>query len=555
MSKSRSGKSNFSAALEQSAQPVYWLDDRLRLRYANSAMLHWLDWNDQPWPETAMTFGSGSTDTTRDFPADLAPPPLPPDASGPETIPAEVARLGSASSASNKLLRPFAGIVCRHYSPAQPPKTAVAWFLPLADRQRPERNGWLAWLECYGSEQAKDAADSDGVQVLQQTAATLTNAPQRPVLTMDQATCAWRDPLAPAEIQAWMLQVRHQEQNAWPSAHLSGPSAIAKRLRRQVEIAAAVQTPLLISGPRGAGKEALMRQIFARRKLKFQLQQPALVTLHCRLADPELVQETWRHLLRAAGNEPPHLLLLDIEQLSGAAAHELWGLLTIPTVKVIPVATANLGGPNPSHTNTSALPTAAASLAAHPTSQSGLGSQLPIDLWQTLNCQRIELPSLVERLQDLPHIVQSGLEALHRSESAIANGFSPAAMQYLVDYDWPGHIEQLEQVIEECLKNCTQPLIDVPQLPKTIVYAVQSKRQGRNGPLEIDLDKYLESIERLLLERALQQAKYNRAAAARNLNISRARLLRRCEQLDVHFPFEPVEFVLDETEESNDSAD
>lgn len=494
MSKSRSGKSSLSSALELSPQPVYWLDDRLRLRFINNAMSQWLDWGDQPLPDLPMTFGSVSVEIQRSFPADLAPPP---QATG---------------------TTPISGIVCRHLANDQPPRRARAWFNPISDPQRNERRGWLVWLESplISTELEVDGENS----ILGSTEPWSKPSSNKP----------WNDPLVPTTLQQQMLNTRLAERQALPVAIAAGTSSIARRLRRQMELASQVQMPLLVVGPQGSGRESIAKSIFLRRKQRFQLQQPLLVPLHCRIADPELVQETWRHVLRSAGNEPPHLLLIDVDQLSPESAQELLGLLSIPTIKVIPMATA--------------------ASVSHDSSW----SRLPVDLQMLVHCQAIELVRLAERLNDLPAIAQAFLESATRSENSLAHAFSPSALQYLLDYEWPNNAEQLQQTVEECLQHCPQPLIEPTHLPKSLVYAVQAKRQGRTAHTEIDLDKYLESIERQLLERALQQAKYNRAAAARLLNISRARFLRRCEQLEIVFPAEPIEFVPEDVEENDDHA-
>ncbi len=504
MSKSRSGKSLLSTALELSPQPIYWLDDRLRLQFINSAMNQWLDWGDRQLPDTPMTFGSAAVDIAREFPADLAPPP---QANG---------------------ISPLLGTVCRHLSSSEPPQCAQAWFIPFSNPQRNERRGWLVWLDTspLPDDLIADESIAGELNAIDLGAAEKSGS-QPPAIMAPSGTQPqpWSDPLSPVAIQKQMLRLRFLERHVLPVPIAAGPSAIARRLRRQIELAGQVQMPLLIVGPPGSGRELIAKSIFARRKQRFQLQQPLLVPLHCRIADPELVQETWRQVLRTAGTEPPHLLLIEVDQISSEAAQELLGLFSIPTIKVIPIATAAS------------------------TDKDSTWSQLPLDLQMTINCQTIELCRLAERPNDLPAIAQAYLESMVRSEKTTANAFAPTAVQYLLDYDWPNNAEQLQQVVEECIQNCPQPLIDSAHLPKSLLYAVQAKRQGRAAHTEIDLDKYLESIERQLLERALQQSKFNRAAAARLLNISRARFLRRCEQLEIAFPAEPIEFVPEEIEE------
>jgi transcriptional regulator with PAS, ATPase and Fis domain len=79
-------------------------------------------------------------------------------------------------------------------------------------------------------------------------------------------------------------------------------------------------------------------------------------------------------------------------------------------------------------------------------------------------------------------------------------------------------------------------------LPEIVRFGIQARRIGRPPQLAINLDHYLEEIERLMLERALLQANQNKAQAARLLGLTRQRFLRRCEHLQLALPEEPIDF-------------
>jgi DNA-binding NtrC family response regulator len=98
-------------------------------------------------------------------------------------------------------------------------------------------------------------------------------------------------------------------------------------------------------------------------------------------------------------------------------------------------------------------------------------------------------------------------------------------MLRLVDYDWPGNVRQLRQVIESACALSRAEVLDVDdlQLPRPTVTAASEN--------DLDLRRNLERLERQLIERALLGAQGNRAQAARLLGIRRAPLYARMKHL------------------------
>ena len=88
-------------------------------------------------------------------------------------------------------------------------------------------------------------------------------------------------------------------------------------------------------------------------------------------------------------------------------------------------------------------------------------------------------------------------------------------------------------MVESAFHACDEPMITPQHLPKRIEHAQNAMKVPKQEVESIQLDDFLGEIEKELIERALKQTKSNKAKASELLGISRARLLRRMEQLKI----------------------
>jgi DNA-binding NtrC family response regulator len=153
------------------------------------------------------------------------------------------------------------------------------------------------------------------------------------------------------------------------------------------------------------------------------------------------------------------------------------------------------------------------------------------ELAAALSTLTIRLPALTARLQDLPLLVQSIVEQGNLQNVRQLEGVTPAVLDRLLNHPWHGNLRELVDVLSLARARCDTMRLDVQHLPEVIGLTADAERFARIPTETIQLDNYLARIERELIERALRTAKGNRAAAARLLGISRARLLRRLESL------------------------
>ncbi len=126
------------------------------------------------------------------------------------------------------------------------------------------------------------------------------------------------------------------------------------------------------------------------------------------------------------------------------------------------------------------------------------------DLYYRINVVNIRLPSLRERLGDIPLLAAHFLREFLKETGREIVGFTDAAMAAMQRYQWPGNVRELENAIERAVVLCRRPQIDVEDLPET-VQSFTSHAPANGHRLE-DLDKpmplelAMEGPERRILE-------------------------------------------------------
>ena len=136
------------------------------------------------------------------------------------------------------------------------------------------------------------------------------------------------------------------------------------------------------------------------------------------------------------------------------------------------------------------------------------------DLLYRINSIVIKVPPLRERREDIPLIAIHYLKKISHVNNKEIRNISPAAMQVLQDFPWPGNVRRLINALEYSAVTCKTDTIDVPDLPD---YLVHEKKES--------LDE--NNVERERLRSTLALYRGNKTLAARHLNISRTTLWKK----------------------------
>ena len=157
------------------------------------------------------------------------------------------------------------------------------------------------------------------------------------------------------------------------------------------------------------------------------------------------------------------------------------------------------------------------------------------DLFYRVNVIELAMPPLRECREDIPLIAQSVLDRLPAQAGGPAPRLTPAALDELSRYDFPGNIRELENILERAVALSSGERIDVEDL--RLAPTQVEGEAPRSGAGEA-LPEYLDSLERKAILEALDKTDFNRTAAAKLLGITFRQLRYRMQRLGIREPDE-----------------
>ena len=150
------------------------------------------------------------------------------------------------------------------------------------------------------------------------------------------------------------------------------------------------------------------------------------------------------------------------------------------------------------------------------------------DLYYRVNVVTTYLPSLAERIGDIPLLVNHFLKQFSESHSRIKSGLTEQALDCMQSYPWPGNVRELENAIERAVLLSKGAFIDIEDLPPTIIQHCQSSKSRCYG--NKTLKQALADPERAIIRTALEANNWSRQDTARSLDINRTTLYKKMKQ-------------------------
>ena len=154
------------------------------------------------------------------------------------------------------------------------------------------------------------------------------------------------------------------------------------------------------------------------------------------------------------------------------------------------------------------------------------------DLFYRISVCQLHLPPLRERRGDIPILLEHFLTRYRQERGTRITGLTPAAMQVVETYPWPGNIREFQNMVEWVTITCKGEQVDADDLPgylrsaqPVMSSADQSNQAGRPSLLSYGLS--VEEVEKAMLQEALAKAKGNVSEAARLLKVTRNTLRYR----------------------------
>lgn len=152
------------------------------------------------------------------------------------------------------------------------------------------------------------------------------------------------------------------------------------------------------------------------------------------------------------------------------------------------------------------------------------------DLYFRLNVIPIWIPSLKDRREDVPLLLNTALDKYRTMLGKQISGYSEDARKLLVSYNWPGNVRELENAVEYAVNMEDTSMISAESLPKKV----------RNGGILFDstesLEKQRNAFEKNIIENCLREEGYtvnDKRRVARMLGIGEATLYRKIKALGI----------------------
>jgi len=147
------------------------------------------------------------------------------------------------------------------------------------------------------------------------------------------------------------------------------------------------------------------------------------------------------------------------------------------------------------------------------------------DLFYRMNVFPVHLPPLRERTEDIVPLTDFFLQRFNRKLNRQVEGFSPEVRELFLRYEWPGNIRELENLVERMVLMASGPTIEISDIPPEIqsVGSLLSVTppEKRDKPFKDFLKDHMETLERQMVMKSLEECGGNVTKAARQLGLSR----------------------------------
>lgn len=291
------------------------------------------------------------------------------------------------------------------------------------------------------------------------------------------------------------------------------------------DIAASGST-ILIEGPSGSGKE-----LFARAIHGVSGQRGKFVAVNCAALPDTLLESEMFGYRKGAFSEAKKDKPGRFARAAGGTLFldEIGDISTALQVKLLRVLQEKeyepLGG-------TSTIKTDARIIASTNRTLSELVARGSFreDLFYRLNVIKIELPPLSGRREDIPLLVQNFIQKFNALKGKEIRGISDHALDLLMQYDFPGNIRELENVIEYAFVMCRGDMIKTKHLSRDLQNGAIRRTAGETrsfAPLQ------LEQAERDAIVAALESHWGHRGKTAQYLKIDKSTLWRKMKKYGI----------------------
>jgi two-component system response regulator AtoC len=295
-------------------------------------------------------------------------------------------------------------------------------------------------------------------------------------------------------------------------------SPAMQRVMQDLERVASSDTTVLLLGESGTGKEMMSRMIH----LRSPRGEAPLVVINCAAIPSELMENELFGSERgaftgAAQRKQGKFELADKGTILLDEIGELHLSLQAKLLRVLEEKEfERLGGTRTIPLNVRVIAASNRDLTA----EVEVG-QFREDLFYRLNVFPIDLPPLRQRAEDIPELIAHFVKETSREVGKTITSVSEEAMGMLMAYEWPGNVRELRNVVERAVILCDDPVLEASHI------VMQERRQPRETTVFAEGESLKDAARKAaadaeiqMIERVMEEVRWNRRKAARRLGVS-----------------------------------
>ena len=323
-------------------------------------------------------------------------------------------------------------------------------------------------------------------------------------------------------------ELRRELNGSFRQGDMVSRSPLMKKIFTILPQIAASDSTVLIEGDTGTGKEVMAKALHDLSKRR----EKPFIAINCgALPDTLLESELFGYkagaFTDAVSDKPGYFTMADGGTIMLDELGETSPAFQVKLLRVLEEREFQpLGGVKKQHVNVRIL--AATNRDLESLIEQGRFRQ---DLFYRINIVRLRLPSLRERTEDIPLLIARFIEKMNGLRGKAVTGIDGEALSWLMRYEYPGNIRQLENIIEHAFILCSEGEIGTRHLPGYLAV--------NGAPIvapSSSIHDIRQSTEEEAILKALQRNGYNRLATARELGMHKTTLFRKLKKLDIHLP-------------------